>query len=125
MSTISTTKESLSMNRKIISISSKHQITIPQKIFDALQFSTEAECSVEDGALVLRPVYIDTEEGFAEFILADLIAEGLSGEELMQKFKTEKKKIRPAIENMIEEAENVASGNGEYYTYDDIFDSEE
>ena len=32
------------MNRKTIRISEKRQLTIPQKFFEALGFSTEAEC---------------------------------------------------------------------------------
>ena len=33
--------------------------------------------------------------------------------------------IRPAVESMIAEAEEVALGSKEYYTYDDIFTSED
>ena len=36
-----TLKGNLIMDRKIVSISSKRQITIPQKFFEALQFDNE------------------------------------------------------------------------------------
>jgi len=36
----------------------------------------------------------------------------------------EQKKVRPAIEMMLEQATDAAKGNGDFSTYDDIFDSE-
>ena len=33
--------------------------------------------------------------------------------------------MRPAVEAMIAEADEVARGNGEFYTYNDIFGSED
>ena len=38
------------MDRKIISISSKRQITIPQKFFNLLGFENEAECVASNKA---------------------------------------------------------------------------
>jgi hypothetical protein len=82
-------------NRKVISISSKRQITIPQK-------------SVSGGE-------------FAEQILEDLIKEGLSGEALLSEFKERQAQIRPAVESMLSEAEAVAEGKSDFATYDDVF----
>ena len=125
MSTSVVAKGNLIMDRKIVSISSKRQITIPQKFYDALQFADEAECVVRGNELVIRPARVNSGGAFAEQILADLIANGLSGDELLREFKAAQAKVRPAIEAMISEADEVASGNGEFYTYDDIFASEE
>ena len=125
MSTSVMAKGNLIMDRKIVSISSKRQITIPQKFYDALQFGDEAECVVRGNELVIRPARVNSGGEFAEQILADLIANGLSGNELLREFKAAQAKVRPAIEAMISEADEVASGNGEFYTYDDIFASEE
>lgn len=125
MSTSVMAKGNLIMDRKIVSISSKRQITIPQKFYDALQFGDEAECVVRGNELVIRPARVNSGGEFAEQILADLIANGLSGDELLREFKAAQAKVRPAIEAMISEADEVASGNGEFYTYDDIFGSEE
>lgn len=125
MSTSVVAKGNLIMDRKIVSISSKRQITIPQKFYDALQFADEAECVVRGNELVIRPARVNSGGEFAEQILADLIANGLSGDELLREFKAAQAKVRPAIEAMISEADEVASGNGEFYTYDDIFASEE
>lgn len=113
------------MDRKIVSISSKRQITIPQKFFTTLGFTDEAECMVRGNELVIRPARVSAGGEFAEHILAELIAEGLSGNELLTKFKAKQAKIRPAVEAMIKEAEEVANGNGEYSTYNDIFGAED
>ncbi|MBR5318931.1 MAG: AbrB/MazE/SpoVT family DNA-binding domain-containing protein [Peptococcaceae bacterium] len=113
------------MEKKTVSISSKRQITIPQKFFQALGFTDEAECIVRGNELVLRPVRTNSGGEFAEQILTELVAEGLSGNELLTEFRKRQAKVRPAVEAMITEAENAANGIGEYYTYDDIFGTEE
>lgn len=118
-------KGSSIMDKKIVSISSKRQITIPLKFFSMLGFNDEAECIVRGNELILRPARRGYDSEFAEYILADLIDKGLSGDELLKQFKSEQAKIRPAVEAMIEEADAVARGVGEYSTYDDIFSSEE
>lgn len=62
------------MDRKIVSISSKRQITIPQKFFNLLGFGTEAECIISGNELVIRPVKPVSGGEFAEQILADLVS---------------------------------------------------
>ena len=47
-------KDGIKMNRKILSISSKRQITIPQKFYQALEFGSEAECVVRGNELLSR-----------------------------------------------------------------------
>lgn len=110
------------MDTKTVKISSKRQITIPQKFFDKLQFGNKAECIIQGNELVIRPARTDSGGEFAEQILARLISDGLSGDELLSEFKRKQAQIRPAVEKIIAQAEQAASGNGEYYTYDDIFD---
>ena len=75
--------------------------------------------------LIIRPVKTVAGGEFAEQILAELIAEGLSGEELLSKFKEKQAQIRPAVEAMLSDAEEVAGGNGEFATYDDVFGTED
>ena len=113
------------MEKKIVSISSKRQITIPQKFFAMLGFTDEAECILRGNELIVRPARQYSGGEFAEQILADLIAQGLEGAELLKQFKAKQSQIRPAVELMIAEAEDVARGDGEYSTYDDIFGDEE
>ncbi len=118
-------KGGASMDRKRITISAKRQITIPQKFFEMLGFDGEAECIVRGKELVIRPIKEIIGGEFAEQILADLIAQGFEGEELLAQFRATQKKIRPAIETILNEAKHVADGNGKYSTYDEIFESEE
>lgn len=118
-------KGSASMESKKVSISSKRQITIPQKFFTLLGFNTEAECIMRGNELVLLPVKENTSGEFAEQILADLIRQGYSGEELLEKFKQTQRKIRPAVEAMLAEADRVAESKSGGYSLEDVFGTED
>ncbi len=107
--------------RKIVTISSKRQITIPSQFFRSLGFSREAECMVRGNELVIRPVRAVSGGEFAEQILSDLIGEGLSGAELLSEFKIRQAMVRPAVEAMLKDAEAAARGEGEFSSYDDLF----
>ncbi|MBR3629177.1 MAG: AbrB/MazE/SpoVT family DNA-binding domain-containing protein [Oscillospiraceae bacterium] len=120
-----TTNSTPGSDRKRLSISSKRQITIPQKFYTMLGFTDTAECVVRGNELVIRPVRSESGGEFAEQILAELIAEGLSGEKLLTEFKARQAKIRPAVEAMIADAEAAAAGTGEYESYEDVFGPEE
>ncbi|MEE0730669.1 MAG: AbrB/MazE/SpoVT family DNA-binding domain-containing protein [Oscillospiraceae bacterium] len=113
------------MNRKTIRISEKRQLTIPQKFFEALGFSTEAECILRGNEIVLRPVREQGGGEFAEQILADLIAQGFSGDQLLTEFKKMQRKVRPAVEAMLTQAEQAARGESESSSYEDVFGTEE
>lgn len=109
-----------SVEKKRISVSQKRQITIPVEFFNSLGIEKEVECYIQNNTIVIRPV----REGGGEFdeeILADLIAQGLSGEELLKKFKETRRQIRPAVKRVLEEASLAAEGKGQYSTYDDVF----
>jgi len=58
---------------------------------------------------------------FAEQILADLISQGYSGNELLSKFKEAQRKFCLTVEKMIAEAKKSAAGESESFDYDDIF----
>lgn len=118
-------KGSVPMEIKKVSISAKRQITIPQKFFTMLGFDAEAECMVRGNELVIRPAKTNTGGEFAEQILADLIAQGYSGNELLDRFKKAQGQMRPAVEAMMVEAERVAASESEYMSYEDVFDGEE
>ena len=118
-------KGSVPMEMKKVSISAKRQITIPQKFFTMLGFDTEAECMVRGNELVIRPAKNNAGGEFAEQILEDLIEQGYSGEELLSRFKKAQKEVRPAVEEILAEAERAAGLEAEYVTYEDIFGMEE
>ena len=117
-------KRGAAMENKRIKISSKRQITIPQQFFDSLGFADEAECSLKDGALIIRPVRQNGGE-FAEQILADLLAQGYPGDELLAKFKDTQSKVRPAVERMIQEADALAMKKDGGVSLEELFDAED
>lgn len=125
MSTALAQKGGSKMDRKVLSISSKRQITIPQKFYQLLGFGDEAECVLRGNELIIRPIKTVSGGEFAEQILEELISEGLSGEVLLARFKERQAQIRPAVESMLTDAEKVAEGKGNYATYDDVFGTED
>ena len=125
MSTALAQKGGSKMDRKVLSISSKRQITIPQKFYQLLGFGDEAECVLRGNELIIRPIKTVSGGEFAEQILEELISEGLSGEVLLARFKERQAQIRPAVESMLTDAEKAAEGKGDYATDDDVFGTED
>ena len=107
--------------QKKVTITSKRQFTIPQKFFTELGFDREAVCTLGDGMLIIEPAKFENGGEFAEQLLADLIAEGYSGQDLLSEFKSRQSKVRPAVEEMLKTAKDAANGIGEYYSYEDVF----
>lgn len=117
---MATAAKETSMERKRIRISSKRQVTIPQRYFDRLGFGQEAECILRGDELILRPIAAQSDGAFSEQILADLIAQGYSGEDLLARFKAAQKKVRPAVMHMIEEADALATSDQRGPSLDDL-----
>ncbi|MBP3359766.1 MAG: AbrB/MazE/SpoVT family DNA-binding domain-containing protein [Clostridia bacterium] len=113
---------SVMMARKIINVTGKRQITIPQKFYNLLGMGKEIECELTDNALILRPFRKDM--GFATEILKDLVSQGLSGDELIKAFEEQQKKISMAISDVAEQADEIASGRMSGATIDEVFGEE-
>ena len=113
------------MERRTIRISDKRQMTIPQKFFERLGFSREAECILKNDELVIRPVRERSDGAFDEQILADLIEQGYGGAELLAAFKAERRKVRPAVESMLAEAEAAARGESQSFGMEEVFGGED
>lgn len=96
-------------DKRIIRVSDKRQITIPLKFFQTLRLSDQVECSLEDGALVIRPLSQEGSE-FSVEILKDLVEQGFSGDELIRKFTEQNQLTSKAVRTMLEEADDIASG---------------
>jgi len=116
------TKGENPMIKKRISVSQKRQITIPIEFYNSLGIDKEVECYVQNNAIVIRPVQESGGE-FDEQILADLISQGLSGQELLDKFKEARRQVRPAVESLLEEARLAAQGQTSSDSYEDVFGS--
>ena len=118
-----TLKGSNHLEKKRISVSQKRQITIPIEFFNSVGIDKEVECFVQNNVIVIRPVR-DGGGEFDEQILADLISQGLSGQELLVKFKETRRQIRPAVDRLLDDARLAAEGKAPFSTYDDVFGSE-
>lgn len=105
--------------KKRISVSKKRQITIPVEFFKSIGINKEVDCYLQNNAIVIRPAREDMGE-FDEQILADLISQGFSGQELLVRFKQTRQKIRPAVENLLKEAYLAAQGKAPFSAYEDI-----
>jgi hypothetical protein len=110
--------------KRIINVSQKRQITLPLKYFQMLSLSDQVECSLEDGAIVIRPISKDSGE-FSVEILKDLVAQGLSGDELIKKFAEQNQLIKNAIGRMLKEADDIANGEVKSASMIDIFGESE
>lgn len=118
-------KSNTRLDRKVLTISSKRQITIPQKFYRQLGFGNEAECVVNGDELIIRPIRANYGGEFAEQILTDLVNEGYSGDKLIQEFRQRQSQIRPAVEAMLANADAIARDDAEYDTYADVFGKED
>ena len=121
--TIMATLESDIMDKKIIRVSKKRQITIPLQFYKHLDLGNEAECSLEDGAIVIRPLHRETTE-FSVEILKDLLKQGYSDDELIKQFELQSNNIKTAVTNILEEADAIAAGEKSAANLDNIFGSD-
>ena len=56
------------MDRKIISVSKKRQITIPLQFYKHLGLGNEVECFLEDGRIVIQPLHREPSEFSVEIL---------------------------------------------------------
>ena len=111
----------IALDKKRIRVSSKRQITIPIKFHALLGMSDEVDCHVRNGALIITPIRPEPTGEFAEEILADLVAQGLSGNQLLDKFSEMNRKVRPAVQALIAEADKAAAMSGKPGQFAEIF----
>ena len=111
--------------RKIISISVKRQITIPQRYFNMLDFDNEAECILKEDGLLIRPLRNLTSGEFSEQILSDLITQGYEGQALLEKFKVQSRAVRPAVQKLLEDVDAFAKSGEGRIPLDELFGTEE
>ncbi|WP_251025462.1 MULTISPECIES: AbrB/MazE/SpoVT family DNA-binding domain-containing protein [unclassified Bacillus (in: firmicutes)] len=105
---------------KRISVSSKRQISIPKEFYEKLNIGDEVNLELYGNQLVIKPIHEGFED-FSEEILADLVAEGYVGSDLIAEFKNRKGKIGMAVDSLI--AETIA--NGKPTTIDNLFGEDE
>lgn len=77
---------------KTIKVSAQRHLVIPKEFYDTLNIGEEVTIELHEGHLVIKPV-VKVDEAFAENLLEELVAAGLSGEELLTKFKEVKQMV--------------------------------
>lgn len=115
--------ESSVMERKIINVTGKRQVTIPLKFYERLSFGKEVECFLTEDSIILRPLS-HSDDSFTMEILKDLVSQGLSGDELLSQFAEQRDNIKKAIGLLIDEADEIANGKRKSATTKDIFGEE-
>ena len=108
------------VDRKIISITGKRQLTIPLKFYEKLGLGKEVECFIEKNALVIRPLSQDG-GAFSIEILKDLVSQGYSGNELVAKFTEERQNMKIAIGALLTEGNEIATGKKKGASMKDVF----
>lgn len=97
-----------------IKISSKRQITIPAKYYEAAGFGEYALCTWTDQGILLQPLDVDDEDVTVD-ILRSLVKQGFEGEELIERYQETKRKI-VSVRRKLEEAErDVSEGRVDIY----------
>ena len=102
-----------------IKISSKRQITIPAKYYEAAGFGEYALCTWTDQGILLQPLDVDDEDVTVD-ILRSLVKQGFEGEELIERYQETKRKI-VSVRRKLEEAERDVS-DGRIDTYENMRD---
>lgn len=118
-------KPNCDVTKKRISVSGKRQITIPLDFYNQLGIDKEVECFVCNGCLIIRPSTSEGDGEFSEQILADLLAQGLQGNELLNRFKLINRSVHSAAIALQKEADDIASGKAPSATMHDLFDLED
>ncbi|MHB1254524.1 MAG: AbrB/MazE/SpoVT family DNA-binding domain-containing protein [Candidatus Humimicrobiaceae bacterium] len=108
------------VDRKIISITGKRQLTIPLKFYAKLGLGKEVECFIEKNALVIRPLSQD-DGAFSIEILKDLVSQGYSGNELVAKFTEERQNMKIAIGALLTEGNDIVTGKKKGASMKDVF----
>ena len=92
-----------------VKISSKRQITIPSKFYEAGGFDEYALCTWTENGLLLQPLKVNDEDN-SVVILRQLVAEGYEGYELVDKYEEIQNKI-VSIKHKLQKAEDdIAEG---------------
>ena len=110
-----------------VKVSKQRQINIPKDFYDALNLTDEAIVEFTGKEIIIRPAEYEIVD-FSADILKDLVSQGYSGEELVQKFICIKAGIPTALKIMRNEAKEnpVISGSLDDYldTLEDSVDDE-
>lgn len=105
-------------------MSSQRQVTIPKEFYVAMNLTDEAMIEFTGKEIIIRsaePEVID----FSTDILKDLVAKGITGDELVEEFTRIKSQIPQALERMKEEARQQPTITGSLDAYLDALEDDD
>ncbi|ANU25802.1 hypothetical protein I858_001760 [Planococcus versutus] len=102
--------------KRRVRVSQQRQLSIPKDFYLALGLTDEAVMEFTGTEIIIRPATFE-EVDFSADILQDLIAQGFSGQELLQEFKEIKADIPAALQTLEQEtmAQPVIQGSLDDY----------
>lgn len=110
------------MKTKKISVSEKRQITIPKEFFDTLNIGKEIECSIANNCIIIKPVVDTSLDEFSEYILRDIIEDGIPNENILNEFKNRKEKLKKAAKAYNKDIDEKIKNQDELICAEDVFD---
>lgn len=111
-------------SKRRVKISQQRQLSIPKDFYQALGLADEAVMEFTGKEIVIRPATFE-EVDFSEDILQDLIAKGLSGQELLQQFKKVKANVPAALHALEQETLQQPVIKGSLGDYLDALEDED
>lgn len=113
------------MNKKRrVRISSQRQLTIPKEFYTEMNLADEAMIEFTGKEIIIRSAEQEVVD-FSTDILKDLVAKGISGEELIGEFTRIKASIPQALEAMKKEALQQPAIIGSLDAYLDSLEADE
>lgn len=103
-------KGRIAMESRLGKITSKRQLTIPKDFYDRLNLGENVEILLEKDSLIIKKLRKAEEsfDDYSDLILKDLIAEGYTGNQLLQEFKIRKNLLPIAVQNMVKDIREQA-----------------
>ncbi|MFD1032980.1 AbrB/MazE/SpoVT family DNA-binding domain-containing protein [Metaplanococcus flavidus] len=110
--------------KRRVRVSQQRQLSIPKDFYLALGLTDEAVMEFTGTEIIIRPATFE-EVDFSADILQDLIAQGLSGQELLQEFKKIKADIPAALQSLEQETMTQPIIQGSLDDYLDALEDDE
>jgi len=104
-----------------IKISSKRQITIPAAWYREKRFTDYALLEWTDEGLLIKPIDVERED-ITVHILRELVEQGYSGDELVEKYVEMKGKVTPIEKYLLEGEADIAEGKVDSRPVEEFFE---
>ena len=111
-------------SKRRVKVSQQRQLSIPKDFYQALGLADEAVMEFTGNEIIIRPATFE-EVDFSEDILQDLIAQGFSGQELLQQFKKAKAQVPAALHALEQETLQQPVIQGSLGDYLDALEDDE